>query len=272
MNTNIQKKIAVINDLSGYGRCSLTVSLPIVSAMGIQCCPIPTAILSNQTEYPNYFFKDCTEYLEEYIDNWEKLNLVFDGIATGFLGSREQINIVKDFIERFSCSNVLVDPVMGDNGKIYDTYTEEMCLAMKDLVSVATIVTPNLTEACILTDIPYSTEMDEDILLEIASKISDMGPQYTIITGIIEEEQLCNYIYCEDGNYTYYKTPIIKPNRPGTGDVFASVVIGDIINGHSPYEAVSKASDFISMCLESSSNFNIPINDGVCFEKHLREL
>ena len=152
-----QKKVAMINDLSGYGRCSLTVAVPILSAMKVQCCPVPTSILSNHTGFPVYFFDDYTAKLPAYLEKWGELGLEFDGIVSGFLGSVEQIRIVEDMIGRFKGpeTKVVVDPIMGDNGKKYATYTEPMCEGMRRLVGLGDVVTPNLTEACILTDRPY---------------------------------------------------------------------------------------------------------------------
>ena len=152
-----QKKVAAINDLTGYGRCALTVSLPVISHMKLQCCPVPTSILSNHTGYPEYYFDDYTDRLPEYLAMWKKLNLSFDGIMSGFLGSAEQIGMVESFIKTFRKEHtiVVVDPVMGDHGSISSVYTEEMCLLMRRLVSLADIVTPNLTEGCRLTDVPY---------------------------------------------------------------------------------------------------------------------
>ena len=156
----MQKKIAVINDLSGYGRCSLTVAIPVLSAMGHQCCPIPTAILSNHTEFPVYFFDDYTEKMTTYTDKWKELGLSFDAIATGFLGSEAQIGIVMEIVQKLKAEKtfVVVDPVMGDHGHAYETYTPEMCEQMKELVCMADVVLPNVTECCILTDTPYREE------------------------------------------------------------------------------------------------------------------
>ena len=156
----MQKKIAVINDLSGYGRCSLTVAIPVLSVMGHQCCPVPTAILSNHTEFPVYFFDDYTEKMTAYTDKWKELGLSFDAVATGFLGSEAQIEIVMDMIRKLESEEtfVVVDPVMGDHGHAYETYTPEMCEQMKELVCMADIVLPNVTECCILTDTPYKKE------------------------------------------------------------------------------------------------------------------
>ena len=181
--THKQKKIAVINDLSGYGRCSLTVALPILSAMGHQACPVPTAILSNHTEFPVYFFDDYTEKMPAYTDKWVQLGLSFDGIATGFLGSAEQIAMVIDMVESLSGDDtlVLVDPVMGDHGRLYATYTEEMCEEMKLLVSRADVTTPNVTEACILTGTPYKEKgWTRRELLNMAMMLRLMGARSVV--------------------------------------------------------------------------------------------
>ena len=174
----MQKKIAVINDLSGYGRCSLTVAIPVLSAMGHQCCPIPTAILSNHTEFPVYFFDDYTEKMTTYTDKWKELGLSFDAIATGFLGSEAQIGIVMEIVQKLKAEKtfVVVDPVMGDHGHAYETYTPEMCEQMKELVCMADVVLPNVTECCILTDTPYKEEnWTRKELLNMAMMLRLMG-------------------------------------------------------------------------------------------------
>ena len=147
---NNQKKIAAINDYSGFGRCSIAVELPVISAMKIQCCPMPTSIFSNHTGFDSFYFKDFTENMPPYMAEWKKLNLKFDGIVTGFLGSHNQIAIVEEFFKNFKTEDniVVIDPVMGDYGNLYPTYTDETCQEMKKLVKYADILTPNLTEAC----------------------------------------------------------------------------------------------------------------------------
>ena len=146
-----QKKIMMINDLSGYGRCSLTVAIPILAALKVQCCPVPTSIFSNHTGFPIWHFDDYTEHMPAYLGKWKELNLSFDGIAVGFLGSARQMEIVEQAILTFQkpSAKVLIDPIMGDHGKAYATYTDEMCRKMARLISLADIITPNLTEACI---------------------------------------------------------------------------------------------------------------------------
>lgn len=275
MSHNIQKKIAVVNDFSGFGRCSTTVSLPIISAMRIQCCAVLTSILSNHTAYENYFFDDYTRNMREYIENWKKLGLSFEGIATGFLGSKEQIEIVIEFIKYFKGEGtvVLVDPVMGDNGKKYATYTEKMCREMKKLVKYADILTPNITEACMLTDTDFKIDgfKTEDIR-NIAANLSTMGPRKVVITGINQGSFVANYVYDRDDTKGFIKTKKIGEERSGTGDVFSSIIIGDAVNNVELLTSVKKASRFIKKCIKKSIEMDIPKEDGVCFEEYLRLL
>ena len=187
LKTEKQKRIAVINDFSGFGRCSLTVSLPIISAAGIQCCAVPTAVLSNHTGYEDYFFDDYTDKMEAYFSKWEKLGLTFDGIYVGFLGSSRQTEIVERFIARFAGKDtvVITDPVMGDDGKTYATLTAEHCRSLKKLVSISDIITPNLTEACILASYPYNPRIsDEFELFQLAGRIARLGGGRVVITGL----------------------------------------------------------------------------------------
>ena len=162
MGHNNQKKIAAINDYTGFGRCSIAVELPVISALKVQCCPLPTSVLSNHTGFDSFYFEDFTDSMPAYIAEWKKLNLKFDGICSGFLGSHRQIKIVEDFFKTFKTDEniILVDPVMGDYGKLYSTYTTQTCTEMKKLVKYADILTPNLTEACILTDEEYDEKHD----------------------------------------------------------------------------------------------------------------
>ena len=266
-----QKRIAVINDFSGFGRCSLTVSIPIISAMKIQCCAVPTAILSNHTGYDDYFFDDYTDKMQAYYMKWEKLGLKFDGIYTGFLGSEKQAKIVEDFIERFSDENtaVTVDPVMGDNGKTYATIDSKLCSEVKNLIPVSDIITPNLTEACILTDIEYH-EGDYDIheIENIARKLKYLGAKNIVITGIQKNYNICNFILTDDKS-KLLEYPVTGSSHAGTGDVFASIISADAVNGIDFEKSVKKSAEFVSKCVELSDKMNIPVQDGVCFEEIL---
>lgn len=275
MNHNNQKKIAVINDFSGFGRCSIAVSLPIISAMKIQCCPLPTSIFSNHTGFVDYFFDDYTRNMEMYASKWKKLDLRFKGISTGFLGSKEQISIVEKFVREFKTEDtvVVVDPVMGDNGKAYATYTQEMCIKMKEMIKFADIITPNLTEACILTDTEYKHEgWSEEGIRDLAIKLSKEGKCKVVITGIYMGDYIGNYIYEKDNYGEMIKSNIVGEERSGTGDIFSSIIVADAVNGVDFKESVKKAADFICKCIKKSIELDIPKTDGVCFEEVLYEL
>lgn len=270
-----QRRIAVINDMSGFGRCSITVALPIISAMKIQCCPLPTAVLSAHTGFPNFFIKDFTPYMNAYMEHWKAQKLEFDGIATGFLGSKEQISEVIRFFEIFKDKNnlVLVDPVMGDYGKLYSSYTDEMCNEMKRLVPYADILTPNLTEACRLLDISYEeADVSFEGLLKICEKLDKMGPDKIVITGLQINSKISNFIYERGKEPQIIEVGKIGEDRSGTGDVFSAVLFGDIINGKDFYSAAKKAVDFITKTIKFTNEIETPENYGLCFEEFLTEL
>ncbi len=272
---NHQKKIASINDISGFGRCSITVSMPIVSYMKIQMCPVPTAIFSNHTAYPNYYCDDYTDRLPEYIDNWRKLDLNFQGIMSGYLGSEKQIEIVKDFIRNFATPEtiVVVDPVMGDNGKTYIKFSQDHCERMKTLAESADILTPNITEACILTGKKYKEEgWSAKELKEMAMILNDLGPDKVVITGIRQGSYIANYVSVRGVEPKVFRTQKINRSYSGTGDIFASIIAADAVNGVDFYKSVRKASVFIKRCIKKSIEMDIPKEDGVCFEELLHTL
>ncbi len=270
-NHNNQKKIAAISDFTGFGRCSLAVTLPIVSVMKVQCCPLPTSILSNHTGFSSFFFDDYTEKMSSYIDEWKKLDLQFAGIYTGFLGSIEQIKIVDNFFNEFKgkSTKVIIDPVMGDYGKPYATYTIEMCKSMKNLVHHADILTPNLTEACILTDTEYKEKWKKTELIEMAEKLSQMGPDKIVITGIAQGSFIANFCFEKGKEPTFIKTHKVGNSRSGTGDIFASILAADAVNDVEFSQSVKKASRFVKKCIEKSIEMDLPLTDGVCFEELL---
>ena len=274
-NHNRQKKIAVINDMAGFGRCALSVSMPIISAMKVQCCPIPTAIFSNHSAFPSFMFKDMTDSMQSYVDEWKKIGLTFNGICSGFMGSKEQIDLVIRFIKEFSTPDtmVIIDPIMGDNGKTYATYTPQMCQEMKKMVAYADILTPNLTESCILTDTPYHDGKWKKKELEaLAEKLGVMGPKKIVITGIPQGEFIANYCYENGKEPKLLRTHKVGTSRPGTGDVFASVIAADAVNGVDFQVSVKKASNFVKKCILRSMEMELPITDGVCFEEVLDKL
>ena len=274
MSHNHQKKIAVINDFCGFGRCSISVSLPIISAMKIQCCPLPTSIFSNHTGYDSYFRTDCTEHMNAYMDEWEKLDLRFNGILTGYLASPEQIDVVKRFIEKFKEPDTVtvVDPVMGDNGKLYPAYSPLLAERMRALASYADILTPNLTEACILTDTEYRSDMSQGDLLLLCKKLSELGPNSIVISGLQHDGDLENYVYEAGREPNSIRVHKVGPCRAGTGDVFSSMIAADAVNGKPLAEAVTHASAFIAKALRRTVELDIPEADGICFEELLTEI
>lgn len=279
----MSKRIAIINDISGYGRCSISVIQPIVSHLGVQGCPVPTAIFSNHTGFPSFFCKDFTRYMQAYIDEWKKLDLHFDAIMTGFLGSAQQIGIVERFIEDFRRpdTTVLVDPVMGDNGHIYPTYTRKMCREMKKLLAYADIITPNITEACFLTDTPYrESGWKQAELADMARKLQDMGAKKLVITGIRMGDNyignaVCNGPLSPEGGaqgLEFQRQMVVQQTRSGTGDVFASVLAADAVNGVEFSASVKRASNFVRRCLVETAKGTAPLNTGIDFESQLYRL
>lgn len=267
------KKVAAINDMSGIGKCSLTVAIPILSALKTQCCPYPTAILSSQTGYPKFTYLDFTSYMQEYNRAWKELDVSFDTIYSGFLGSIDQIDIVRDFIKSNDNAYVIVDPVMGDGGDYYETFNDEICNKIKDLVKISDLVTPNLTEACLLTNNKYHTNYTLEETLDLAKEISALGPKKVIITGILIDGNIINLGYDkENDEYLSYSLKYNNKSYSGTGDIFTSIISGLITNGHDFKDSIKIASDFIFKCIEYTSKYDIDPNDGVFFEVFLNDL
>lgn len=270
-----QKKLALVNDVTGYGRCSIAVELPIVSALKIQGCILPTAILSVHTAFENYYMDDYAHRMKPYIASWKKNNVTFDGIVTGFLGSADQIDIVLDFIRTFKTEHtkVIVDPVMGDDGLIYTSYTAEMCENMRRLVAAADVITPNLTEACQLLGMPYGDdEISLPMLEQMATALAAMGPKQIVITGLHDGSDLLNYMYEEGKHPGIVRVKKIGTNRPGTGDVFTAIVSALLVRGESLGTAVQTAADFISKAMVCTERLHVPINEGLAFEEILTDL
>ncbi len=274
MAHNRQKKLAVINDFCGFGRCSLTVSLPIISALKVQCCPVPTSVFSNHTAYDSFFYTDYTSHMEDYIEEWKKLGLGFDGILTGFLGSPQQTEIVRRFLDHFKKAGTVtvVDPVMGDEGSLYATYSPELARQMKELLPYADILTPNLTEACILTETTYRRDMKNEELFGLCEKLASLGPKKIVISGLEREGRLINFVYEEGKKPEEVSGPKIGPCRAGTGDVFSSIIAADAVNGVDFVKSVRHAAVFIAKVLRRAVELEIPTTDGVCFEEFLTEI
>ncbi len=272
------KRCAVINDLSGFGRCSLTVAIPILSALGIQACPLPTAILSNHTGWDEYYFEDFTDRMRDYASYWEKLGLEFDSIYTGFLGSEQQVEAILEFVEKFQKPETLlfVDPAMADHGEFYSTCTKELCDKMRELVRHADIITPNLTEACLLCEVPYLGNADRvsyEEVYALGEKLADMGPKQVIITGVKCGDLVANVVIDRlRGARFVIESPHISCEYCGTGDTFASVLCGYLTLGMNSHEALTKTSKFVAKTIEFSFEHGVPPLEGVAFEPFLQEL
>lgn len=271
-------KVACINDLSGYGRCSLSTAISILSVCGVQPCAAPTAVLSKHTGFENFHFTDLSPSLEPFLQSWGTLS--FDGIYTGFLGSASQISVVKSFIEQHKAKQqsaplVVVDTVMGDNGRLYSTYTVQMCKALKSLVSVADVITPNVTEACFLTDTPYcGDDISDDICRKLCAKLKELGAKSVVITGIKRDDCILNFVSDSFGE-DICKFCCTKSFFSGTGDIFSSIVTAFLICQKSLQFSVAAASSFISKATQytlDTLGANHNPAQGVVFEPFLNEL
>lgn len=271
-------RVAAIHDISGFGRSSLTIVLPVLSAMGVQASPLPTALLSTQTSgFGDYFFLDLSEEMIKISDHWRKLKVSFDAIYSGFLGSSRQVQIVSDFIDDFSSKRqfTVVDPVMGDNGETYGPYGSDMISAMQDLIKKADIITPNFTEACLLLDEKYRTNIKIPLLKDWMRKLADKGPEKVVFTSVPVSDKSRSFVFAYDRSFdTFWKVSCsyIPAAYPGTGDIFTSVLTGALLQGDSLPIALDRAVQFVSLAIRSTFGYNTPGREGVMFEKVLYSL
>lgn len=271
-------RVAAIHDMSGIGRCSMTVIIPIMSALGCQVCPLPTALLSNHSEYKHFYFFDFTDHMEEYYSNWEKNNAEFDCLYSGFIGSEKQIDIMSHIIDKMKAHKetlIVVDPVMGDHGIVYKTYTKEMIEKMSHLVNKADIITPNLTEAGILLGEKYRSEhLKINQVKNYLNLLCNMGPSVALITGIVTDDgEHINACYNKTTD-EYWKVPFdfINTRYPGTGDLYTSLFTGYLLNNKTIPEAMECASIFVSKAVDVTYKAKTKSSEGVIFEKIMKEL
>ncbi|MDC7224064.1 MAG: pyridoxamine kinase [Spirochaetales bacterium] len=269
--------MAAIHDLSGVGRCSLTAVIPVLSRQGIQVCPLPTALLSSQTDgYSDYFFRDLTDAMEEIADRWEREDVRFDGIYSGFLGSPSQADLVARFADRFRQPNqlIVVDPVMGDDGKFYGPYSREMTDAMRRLCAKADLITPNFTEAAFLLGEEYRPDLDREELRIWCRRLSDLGPGRVVITSIPLREMGDRHVSLAgwDRDSSLFFTSSVRrvpQSYPGTGDIFTSLLTGALLRGESFRRAVKGAERKIQLVIRRTSSYNLPRREGVLLERYL---
>ena len=273
------QRVAVVNDLSGFGRCSLTVSIPILSAMGVQVCPLPTAVLSAHTGYPNPVVRDFTDDMEGFLRHWESLGLTFDCGYTGYLGNERQADILEPFLRRLREQGALrlVDPAMADNGKLYSSCSRALIPAMARLVSLASVATPNLTEACLLTGSNYALVMEAPnrrrAVEQMARRILAGGCGAVVITGVEAGDFIENCVLTDvDAEPTWVRGYRVNRHFAGTGDVFASVLCGWLLRGMPLTDAVGQATAFVYETTEATAQWQENGQDGIAFEPFLYKL
>lgn len=271
------KKIAAIHDLSGYGRASLTVAIPILSHMGFQVCPLPTAILSAHSEYPGFRSLDLTDFMESSISHWKELHLQFDAIYSGYLASVRQLDIVDGFFRDFKNDRnfILVDPVLGDQGELYPGMDSDMVKEMRRLCRRAKVITPNLTEAAFLLGADPYKPVSTDTAIEWCKQLSEMGPEYVIITSAPDDNnsRMATLAYNRLDQRTWRVVcDYVPASYPGTGDAFASVITGCLLNEDSLPEAIDRAVHFINMGIKATFGYNHNPLDGMNQEKVLHYL
>lgn len=271
------KRIVTIQDISCFGKCSLTVALPILSAMGLETAVVPTAVLSTHTGgFSGYTFRDLTADIPEITKHWDSLRLHFDGIYTGYLGSIEQVNIVADFFDKLADKDttIVVDPVMGDSGRLYAGFTPDFALEMKKLCSKADVIAPNMTEVSFLLDVPYTENYDEAYVKDMLQRLTAIGCRIAIITGVRYGDGMHGAVAYDSTTNTYYSSflPHIDQPMHGTGDVFSSVLSGALVKGASLQQALDTAVAFTVDTIKET----IPEKDtywyGVSFEPCLGKL
>ena len=271
-------KVAAIHDLSGFGRASLTVVIPILSSMGIQVCPLPTAVLSSHSAFDDFHAVDLSPHLQPMIDHWKKLELSFDAIYSGYLGAAEQVDTVARFIHDFSGNKplVVVDPVLGDNGRLYSAYTPAMVAKMKELVTLADMITPNLTEAAYLLGEKHNPDIELKALKEWALRLAEMGPEKVIITSVPDQTKNNNtsVVAFNKTDHRFWRVgcDYIPAHYPGTGDAFSSVMVGALLQGDSLPIALDRAVQFISLGVRATFGHNHQANEGILLEKVLPSL
>jgi len=272
-------RVAAVHDLSGFGRASLTVIIPILSTMGIQVCPLPTAVLSTHTGgFKNYKFIDLTEHMRDYIQHWKSLEIEFDCIYSGFLGSPKQVDIVSEFISAFSDKEqlIVIDPVMGDNGTLYTSMNRTMVEEMRKFIRLADVITPNFTEAVFLLNETYKERVEEREMKDWLLRLAEMGPRIVVITSVPDlRREKHTYVIAynqHDGRFWKVKCDYIPANYPGTGDAFTSVVVGSMLQGDSLPMSLDRAVQFVSAAIRASYGYKYPEREGVLLERVLGNL
>ena len=267
-------RIAAVHDLCGYGKCSLGVAIPVLSAAGCDVCPVPTSLFSAHTRFATWYMHDTTDMLNDYLDAWREEGIDLDAIYSGFLGSAEQVDAILRLFREYPNALRVVDPVMGDGGKPYPTYTPELCAAMGRLVDGADLLTPNLTEASILTGIAYEgQDVDDAYVNRAIDALLELGAKNVVLKGITHDDGLIrNYVAGRDTELAEVSGELLPFMLHGTGDLYASALLGAIMCDRSLYEAVEFASTFVRHAMRITSSQPDYAVRGVSFESILGEV
>ena len=264
-------RIVSIQDISCLGKCSLTVALPIISAMGVECSILPTAVLSTHTMFQNFTCKDLTDQIAPIAHHWQQEKIYFDAIYTGYLASAEQIADVCQFFDTFKTEDnvIFVDPAMADNGKLYPAFGPEFPAEMAKVCAKADVIVPNLTEASLLTGLPYRTEYDEGYIRELIDALAALGPRHVVLTGVsFEKGKLGVMAYDQKTKETFtYFNEHLPVSYHGTGDVFASTAVGGLMNGLSLGDSLALAADYTVECIRTTTHTPDSNWYGVEFER-----
>ncbi|GAB1410913.1 pyridoxamine kinase [Desulfovibrionales bacterium] len=271
----VMQRVAAVHDLSGFGGGSLTAVISILSAMGIQVCSLPTAVLSTHTGgFTDFHFRDLTDDMAQIMEHWQRLGLIFSGVYSGFLGSAQQIGHVIRLFDTCTRDTTLriVDPVLGDDGQLYATMTPDMVAEMRTLVAQANVITPNITEAALLLGQPLETCISQDQIKHWIVSLADLGPRQVIITSVPEEDPRGTAVVAFDrdtGQFWKVGCSYIPAHYPGTGDIFASVITGALLQGDSLPLSLDRAVQFVSLTIRATFGHNVPEREGVLLERVL---
>ncbi len=278
----MHKRAAVINDLSSLGRCSLAADLAVLPAMGIEACPLPTAVLTAQTGYPKYRMENFADKMSHYTTHWQELEVSFSGILSGYFTCPEEIIATEQFLDVFQQQGVpyLCDPVLGDNGHVYRGFTEETIKGLQRLATRASVLTPNLTEFCFLTETPLAAVKEKlahpkEAFAYLQQQAKKFSQQRIVITGIHykenQQDKITNLVL-EDTTATPVVSDYLGGSYSGTGDLFAAVLLGGLLQGRTLVETVRLAGTFIACAIKDAQKENTPYNDGVNYESYLEML
>lgn len=268
------KRIVTVQDLSCLGKCSLTVALPVLSAMGVETAVLPTAVLSAHTKFQNVTFHDLTDQIQPISAHWQQEGVTFDGIYTGYLGSPEQAELVCAFVDAFHRENtkVIVDPVMGDNGRLYTGISREMCEKMKLLCQKADIILPNITEACYLTGMEYREDYDSAYIDRLLQALSRLCKGVCILTGVSFQPGQIGVMGRAGAMEAFHCTEKLPVSYHGTGDIFAAAFSGAVLRGRSWQQAAQIAADYTGQCIRLTMEDTREDKYGVHFERALPKL